>query len=194
MRRDTIGYIGLGTFLGCWLMQLTLPCMVQDSPMHGLLRLTDGTASNFILLNLIFAFLAFSMVSVTESIFSYVRSLRMFRPKLGELLIKNGHITEQQLNWALSLQKMRIGELLIHLGCITEKELNEALEQQKKMRKRLGEILVELGHCSAYDVQWAAERVHQKLGKILVDSGLIQKDELHAALGKQWYGRTFSNF
>jgi hypothetical protein len=194
MRRETLCYIGLGTFLGCWILQFALPCVFQNCPMQGLLQLTGGTASNFILLNLIFALLAFFIVSLSDSLQSYIRSLRFFRPRIGDILISRGHITEQQLNWALSLQKMRIGELLVHLGCITETELNDALERQKSMRKRIGEILVELGHCSAYDVEWAAERVHQKLGKILLDWGLIHRDELHAALGKQWYGRNFSTY
>ena len=194
MRQNTRTHIGVGTFLGCWVLQISLPCMVQDCPVNGLLQLTDGVVSNFILLNLIFAFLSIFIVSVLEGAHAHIRSLKRFRPKIGELLLQRGHITEKQLSRALSLQKMRIGEVLVHMGCISQSELNEALKRQKQNPKRLGDILVELGSCTAHDVQRAAERVHQKLGKILVGWGLIQKDELHTALGKQWYGRTFTHY
>ena len=130
MRRETLCYIGLGTFLGCWLLQFTLPYVVHSSPMNQLAQLTDGAAVNFILLNLIFAVLAFAIVSFSITLHSFFCSLRLFRPRIGDILIRGGHITQEQLRWALSLQKMRIGELLVHLGCITETELNDALSRQ----------------------------------------------------------------
>ena len=41
---------------------------------------------------------------------------------------------------------MKIGEELIKNGVITEDQLNKALEQQKKEpKKKIGEILLELG-------------------------------------------------
>lgn len=48
----------------------------------------------------------------------------------------------------------RIGELLIKNGIITQEQLDEALEQQKKEKKRLGEILIELGYLSSKDLIW----------------------------------------
>jgi hypothetical protein len=189
MQRITLGYIGLGTFLGCWLLQFTLPYLVQDSPMHQMAQITDGAVSSFILLNLIFAVLAFAIVSFSITLHSFVCSLKFFRPRIGDILIQGGHITRQQLELALSLQKMNTGELLVHIGCLTQSELDEALERQRHIPKRLEEILVELRHCSAHDVQWAEERVGLKLGEILVEWGFIRRDELHAALGKLWFGR-----
>ncbi len=41
--------------------------------------------------------------------------------------------------------RLRIGELLLKKGLITEEQLNKALEEQQKTGKRLGDILVELG-------------------------------------------------
>ena len=41
--------------------------------------------------------------------------------------------------------KLKIGELLLKKGLITEDQLNKALEEQQKSGKRLGDILVELG-------------------------------------------------
>lgn len=49
---------------------------------------------------------------------------------------------------------MRIGELLIKSGIITEDQLNEALKIQQIQKKRLGEILIELGYINARDLVW----------------------------------------
>ncbi|HBG61848.1 MAG: hypothetical protein A2Y03_04295 [Omnitrophica WOR_2 bacterium GWF2_38_59] len=53
--------------------------------------------------------------------------------RLGEILIKQGLITEQQLQRAIALQKKekgRIGEILIKLGIINEEAMIEALGKQ----------------------------------------------------------------
>ena len=48
----------------------------------------------------------------------------------------------------------RIGELLHKYGIITRDQLEEALERQKKERKRLGEILIDLGYLSSKELLW----------------------------------------
>jgi type IV pilus assembly protein PilB len=50
--------------------------------------------------------------------------------------------------------KTRIGELLIMHDIISEQQLNEALVLQKKTNRRLGEILIELGHLTIKDLLW----------------------------------------
>jgi type IV pilus assembly protein PilB len=50
--------------------------------------------------------------------------------------------------------KPRIGELLVKNGIITEAQLKKALVLQKEQEKRLGEILIELGHLSSKDLVW----------------------------------------
>lgn len=49
---------------------------------------------------------------------------------------------------------MRIGELLVKSGIITEDQLKKALEIQQTNKKKLGEILIELGYISARDLVW----------------------------------------
>lgn len=59
--------------------------------------------------------------------------LRKSRLKLGELLIKEGLITEEQLQKAITTQKQegaRIGEVLIKLGLVTEKDIVVTLGKQ----------------------------------------------------------------
>lgn len=48
----------------------------------------------------------------------------------------------------------RIGELLIKRGIIIQKQLDEALKLQKKKKKRLGEILMELGYLNSENLLW----------------------------------------
>lgn len=49
---------------------------------------------------------------------------------------------------------MLIGELLIKSGIITIDQLNEALQIQKQSQKKLGEILIELGYITTRDLIW----------------------------------------
>ncbi|MEO0155859.1 MAG: hypothetical protein ABIL07_01955 [candidate division WOR-3 bacterium] len=49
---------------------------------------------------------------------------------------------------------MRIGELLIRSGIINEEQLNEALRIQEKSKKKIGEILIELGYLNPRDLIW----------------------------------------
>jgi len=49
---------------------------------------------------------------------------------------------------------MRIGELLVKSGIITEDQLNEALKIQQTNKKRLGDILIELGYINFRDLIW----------------------------------------
>lgn len=57
----------------------------------------------------------------------------MTHQKLGEILIKQGLITPQQLNQVIDVQKRekgRIGEILIRLGILTEEDIMSALATQ----------------------------------------------------------------
>jgi hypothetical protein len=47
---------------------------------------------------------------------------------------------------------MRIGELCINVGLVTEEQVAEALEKQKKNKKKIGEILVELGYLRSQEL------------------------------------------
>lgn len=71
--------------------------------------------------------------------------------KLGEIFVRLGMLTEQQLKGLLDLQQnqaspasnpLRLGELLIATGCITRQQLERALARQGQTGKRIGELLV----------------------------------------------------
>ncbi len=60
-------------------------------------------------------------------------ALRKSRVKLGELLIKEGLVTEEQLEKAIQVQKQegkKIGEVLVKLGLVTEKDIVVTLGKQ----------------------------------------------------------------
>src|SRR5512136_56602 len=55
------------------------------------------------------------------------------REKLGEILVRQGRVTQQQVNEALSHQKdtrKRFGETLMQLGYTTEERIYAALAEQ----------------------------------------------------------------
>jgi signal transduction histidine kinase len=66
-------------------------------------------------------------------------SVEQLLPRLGEYLLRNGYITEEQLQTALERQKAdttpgqpprRIGQTLIEMGAITREKLDRAVAQQ----------------------------------------------------------------
>ena len=59
--------------------------------------------------------------------------MKKSREKLGQILLKEGLITEEQLDKAIEIQKkegMRLGETLINLGIVTEKDIVVAMAKQ----------------------------------------------------------------
>ncbi len=59
------------------------------------------------------------------------------RPRLGDLLVRNGSITQDQLSHALERQRalhVPLGQVLVRLGYTTEKAMRDALALQLNMR------------------------------------------------------------
>ena len=77
------------------------------------------------------------------------------RLRLGELLVQAGRITTQQLNQALELQKKlsgKLGDILKKLGHSTDQDIRWALN---KMKRKLGEILNEKQVLTDYELHLA---------------------------------------
>jgi len=111
--------------------------------------------------------------------------------KLGELLIENNLVSEQQLLAALAIQetnKRLLGSILIEQGYITKEKLESILARQAG--SKLGEILIEnmvinfIQLKRALDMQRAELR---PLSDILVDIGYATEDNLLEALAKQYH-------
>ncbi|WP_287194781.1 GspE/PulE family protein [Syntrophothermus sp.] len=106
------------------------------------------------------------------------------RPRLGELLLQAGAITEDQLQQALKLQKeagpgQRLGDILVKNGFVTEAELARALEEQLGIRSidlKIAPIDVEV----ARRIPENLARRHTAIPVQVVDGALIvaMKDPL----------------
>lgn len=113
--------------------------------------------------------------------------------KVGELLLRQGIIDEDQLNHALAEHKrtgILLGKILIRLGIVTEETLTSVLGQQMqfKERKRLGEILLERGFINQEQLDKALEVGRQqgeRLGRVLVKLGYMSEDRLIEILSAQ---------
>ncbi len=117
-------------------------------------------------------------------------------PKLGEVLIKKGMITEDQIDRALKRQKETgelLGSILVHLGYIKGVDLVKALSEQLSPQDgqplpRLGDILVKKNLITAEQLEQALKR-HQEsgefLGSVLVQMGVISEEQLLRLLSEQ---------
>jgi len=73
--------------------------------------------------------------------------------------------------------KIRIGDLLFQNGIINKQQLDQALDIQKKKKKKLGEILIDLGYLSSKNLMWMlseqADIAFVELKPEMLDSDLI---------------------
>ena len=119
------------------------------------------------------------MVEPTE------KNKRHYKPKLGRTLVSKGYITEEELDNALSEQRVRLGEALIRSDRITAEQLHIALAHQKKESMKIGEICKKLGYISSEDLNWVLNRMKRRLGEILIEIGVLKDNELQDALALQ---------
>jgi type IV pilus assembly protein PilB len=112
--------------------------------------------------------------------------------KLGELLVKEGLITSEQLEEAVAVQKkqqiyMPLGEICVDLKFITRDQLRKTLGTHQK-RIALGELLTNLGLVTPEQVREALKEqkvTRKKIGKILVEKGYLTDNALISALNMQ---------
>lgn len=119
------------------------------------------------------------------------------RGLLGEILVREGLINEEQLSTALLVQRETepttpLGQILVRQGAITQRQLNNVLERYRK-KYRLGDILVETETITENQLEIALD--HQKktglrLGDALLQLNFVTEEEVNQALCKQ-FGVTF---
>ncbi|MGM0443175.1 MAG: GspE/PulE family protein [Fibrobacterota bacterium] len=84
----------------------------------------------------------------------------------------------------------KLGEVLVSQGLITEEQLVKAMRVQQKTGKTIGSILIKSGIVSAEDVSAVlGQQVHissrKRLGEVLVDQGIITNKMLEKGLAHQ---------
>lgn len=112
--------------------------------------------------------------------------------KVGELLIEQQLISEEQLSEALALQKVfpdqPIGQLLCKLGFIDENDLSFVLDQKNKRRK-LHEILVSNGvidHKKLTHARDVSAQSNITLEKALLKLNYVDERQLAQAVATQY--------
>lgn len=148
----------------------------------------DTFWANFISLGLILFVTALILHCLTCFSLKKVLSTKWFKPKLGDVGLREGYLTQERLKKALDEQKLRIGEILVQSGRLSGDQRNQALERQKIISAPLGQILKELGFATQEDVDWAVKKVSRKLGKILREQGALTTEDLAWLLAQQKFG------
>lgn len=100
---------------------------------------------------------------------------------IGDVLVGDGTITQEQLDKALSDQNRKIGEILVDDGATTTDKVEEAVSQQK----RTGDILVDKGEITKPDLDKALKEQNRKVGEILVQNKATAPDKIDDALQTQ---------
>ena len=111
--------------------------------------------------------------------------------RLGETLVKEGMISNEELTQSLdrqkSLRKKRIGDIFVEQGVVEHSEVRKALKfQQSKSTKRIGDILVAAGAITPEQLTAALSQQQKdqtkRLGQILIDMSFINEEMLALAL------------
>ena len=100
---------------------------------------------------------------------------------LGEILLDEGTITQEQLDKALEDGNKKIGEILVEDGVTTPEKIEKALTEHKP----IGEILAEKGVITEPQLDNALKQQGKKVGERLVESGATTPESIDTALESQ---------
>jgi len=111
---------------------------------------------------------------------------------LGDLLIKDGLITQEQLDAAIHEQEisgLKLGHILINLNLINSQTLQTYLDKQTSKQKkiRVGDLLVNEGLINQTDLQNALseqKKSGHKLGQVLINMQLITEEQMLTVLSE----------
>jgi len=181
-------FLFLAMLYGILLCYLVVQFLLPNSPLARLSSIFQSVHVTFIFLAFSLLLITFVLSELTYFFYRKLRGMRWFRPKLGEILVSEGYLTEKKVKEALSEQSLRIGEVLVQGGRITTEQLSQALDYQKKVSGNLGEILKELELATEKDINWALNRMERKLGRILREKSYITDYEVRRLLIQQRYG------
>ena len=119
---------------------------------------------------------------------------RNSKANIGELLLRQGIIDEDQLKHALSEQErtgIMLSKILVRLGMVSEDTLTNILgvQMQSTTKMRIGEMLMAQGYITEAQLNKALEQqkiTGQRLGKTLVSLGFMPEEKLIEILSIQF--------
>ena len=112
---------------------------------------------------------------------------------IGELLIKEGLVKEEDVDKALDIQRQEkeiqqlpLGEILLKIEALTESDL-EDLMNHPELRKDLGTLAIQKGYITKEQLTRCLQKKapHQLLGEILIEEGFIRPQDLGKLLKEQ---------
>ena len=115
-------------------------------------------------------------------------------PRIGEVLVEQKAVTEQQVAQALdeqqALRSRKLGDILLTSQVVSPEQLLAAIEQQARMPMvRIGEALLALGFVTDAQLKSALEQQKQDrsvpLGELLVREGTVSREDLQTALARK---------
>ncbi len=116
------------------------------------------------------------------------------KSKIGELLLRQGIIDEDQLKHAQSEHErtgIALSKILVRLGMVSEEVLTNVLgvQMRNSTRMRIGELLLKHGYITESQLNRALEeqkKTGQRLGRILVTLGFMPEERLVEILSAQF--------
>ncbi|MEJ2690718.1 MAG: ATPase, T2SS/T4P/T4SS family, partial [Deltaproteobacteria bacterium] len=110
-------------------------------------------------------------------------------PRLGEMAVKLGFVSNSGLQKALNIQKCprNLGEIVVDFGFVTPLDLSYVLTKYKKF-SHLGDILLRNGYIDENGLKEALREQNTSssfLGDILVRQKLLSRSQLFEALSRQ---------
>ncbi|MCK9182258.1 MAG: Flp pilus assembly complex ATPase component TadA, partial [Fibrobacteraceae bacterium] len=116
------------------------------------------------------------------------------KSKIGELLLRQGIIDEDQLKHAMSEHErtgIMLSKILVRLGMVSEDVLTNILgvQMQSSTKMRIGELLLKHGYITEPQLEKALEeqkKTGQRLGRTLVSLGFMPEERLVEILSTQF--------
>ncbi|MFA6622739.1 MAG: ATPase, T2SS/T4P/T4SS family [Fibrobacteraceae bacterium] len=116
------------------------------------------------------------------------------KTKIGELLLRQGIIDEDQLKHAMSEHErtgIMLSKILVRLGMVSEDVMTNILgaQLQNTTKMRIGELLVMHGYITEAQLEKALEeqkKTGQRLGRVLVSLGFLPEEKLVEILSTQF--------
>ncbi|MBI4620331.1 MAG: Flp pilus assembly complex ATPase component TadA [Desulfobacterales bacterium] len=113
--------------------------------------------------------------------------------RIGEILLKKGIITEEQIQKALKIQKeerelaeLALGQIMVKKGLLTDSQV-EQLSAHPDLRRRLGDMAVLKGLVERKELEKAFSESSSSIpiGKLMVSKGLITEEQRQELLREQ---------
>ena len=109
-------------------------------------------------------------------------------PRLGDILVARGDVTQEQIDAALELQESPIGEILVKTGVVSPEQVQAALQQQAQARRAAdtaptGAIKVDVSKLDA---------LADLVGELVITQSLVQQSPRIAELQDPALARSIS--